>query len=153
MGYDLWWHDAAAELDAHEPKHITGDDDLRAWDEIWTRHHPTAHFGANAGGMRQLCDAMEALGMVYPSEPGAWPDDEALFGDHLRLAGVQERPGIPRHKLGSTNDHWHVTPLEIQGAFAQLQRARRTSEPLPDWWVEWLEWLGDAIEHGGLVNG
>lgn len=130
MTYDLTWLD-----------HKDEDEDEV---DLFAEHRISLSWST----MGRICRAMLIYGMAYPSDPGPCPDDPSLLDKWFRCAGVEERPGIPAHKL-SSNDEWEITPLEIRGALlASDVRDIVQSEPM---WVPWIDWLESAIDHGGAV--
>lgn len=90
--------------------------------------------------------------------PPAAHEYQRAHEDVLRFS--PEVPGIPGWKFGS-NDGWLVTPIDIQGAIAQLVNAAKAAcvEPAAmlastagdrTYVVEFVEWMVRAIPRGGF---
>ncbi|HEX6025960.1 MAG TPA: hypothetical protein VFZ00_28470 [Solirubrobacter sp.] len=145
-----------------------------------------SYFRLNIGGMGRYVEAMRALGMIKDVEVGRFPqppegidwdlydratpedvDDAGKLGVAARhkaaveahLVAGDDAPGIPEHKLHSTNDGWLVTPQECVTALAlydattdehrdqALEDAGVTDH---DYWTRWIGYLRGAIDHGGF---
>jgi hypothetical protein len=145
-----------------------------------------SYFRLNVWGMGRYVDAMRRLGMLKDVEVGPFPqppddidwdlyeratpddvDDAGKLGSAARhkaeveahLARGDDAPGIPEHKLYSTNDGWLVTPQECITALALYDattnehRGTALSEAGVDdraYWSRWIEYLRGAIDHGGF---
>lgn len=78
-----------------------------------------------------------------------------LAAEQAALEWEAEQPtGIPEYKIGHGNDGWLVTPGEIRAALAVLE-ARPESVKVGlsgqhPRWVEWIDFLERAAEHGGF---
>lgn len=133
-----------------------------------------SYYQLNIGGMGRTVAAMESLNMVFHSasaptraEWNALPryveDENEDGGPEFRVAcdallarlAAEERPGIPIHKLYSTNDGWHVQPIEILGALHQYERAKEADAERVrdlvgsvDWWDTWLDYIARAAREG-----
>ena len=182
MGYDMYWvevpatvaaaHAAAAvafqdAVDARNAGTGTQAAAQAAFDHYFASQ--PNYFRLNIWGMAEVRQVMARAAMSYPSQPADYPDeaaDEAADGDSPARArwlrsGVQERPGIAAHKLGS-NDGWVVTPLECLGALGQWQtwcgahglspdHTPRGADGQPiDYWAGWLAWLTASASVGGF---
>lgn len=117
--------------------------------------NPHTYFERNTWGSRQLADALIATGTGFDAETWLpippfpeiadygceWNDDGEPVGDradeysdilakHLAWHGP-EVPGIPIHKICTTNDGWHVTREECRSALAlyELHLAAGGSHP------------------------
>lgn len=131
-------------------------------------------FQLNSGGMRATTIAMLHLDMVFDAgneptraewnalpEPD-WDTDDRGGPEYVAALDVllarladEERPGIPLHKLYSTNDGWHVRPIEILGALSQYEKAKHEDPMFVDvvthglsWWDRWLDYLARAAKEG-----
>lgn len=148
MGFDMRWHNATSATDTE------------------------SYFRLNIGGMRRTVEVMAALDMVFITDSptgddwaavNALYDEAAEGGDRYEAAAcemvsrlaAEERPGIPVHKLFSTNDGWHVQPIEIRGALHQYRQAFEVDrERVADvtggcsWWDEWIDYLERAAANG-----
>lgn len=149
------------------------------------RREAGAYFRLNIGGMAVWSDYMALMGMTYyvpRGERGAFPvigdfgftnredyyeasenefhplrDCWQAYQDavYAHVSATFAGPGIPEHKLCTTNDGWHVLPEEINLALATYQHcggdesARRIVDPHDwDYWQEWLAFLRGAATEG-----
>lgn len=145
MGYDMY---------AVEP---TGDHDLD-------------YFRLNVWGMSNALEAMAALDMVtdaphadeWPDPPeGNWVDrEEAVPGTpwdeyHNAARAIRaehpnrDDPRTPIHKFGS-NDGWIVTPIECRALVGIARSADTSGVELPEWWADWIDYIGRCATRGGF---
>lgn len=134
-------------------------EEVRPTDDGWSdlfavAYGHTSYFRFNVWGMSEAIDTMDALDMVVTGYP--MPDVEVL-GDRAMCWVPPDQPGIALHKLTS-NDPWHITPLECEAAVLAWERAEAETqrEVRQEWgerWDEWIAFLRRGIECGGIIQG
>lgn len=176
-GREFGWDDERAWV-GRSPAYSAAQDEVHmAYRQM--RLADVGYFCLNIWGMQIARVAMKERGMVHTvGNHPAWPEPDSYEippgvepwddeGDDLHPAVVQYRrdvedvlcyatpdvPGMAIWKFGS-NDDWLVTPIEIKGALAMLERSEQgpplhEGEPI-GWWDEWIAWLRLAAEHGGF---
>jgi hypothetical protein len=139
----------------------------------------SGYFRLNIGGMGRVRLVMEEIpGMIHYEQAGMPEDppvsqeqqaeldllyDTAGHETYFRktyelwpsLAWAPEAPGICGWKCGS-NDPWLITPFECMSAVQAYEKAveeRTLPEDIPDYFIEWVDFLRRAIRRGGIVQG
>lgn len=162
MGYDMYWlgHRGGAERDkGYFRLNISGG---------------TIYAGTMVA-LGAACDGYEEP--AWPQAPEgyhAWTEDRSMsisaeilathhahevdLHAHLRWSPPGAM-GVPIHKTAGTNDGWIVTADECRAAVEAIARLDPAfvEMVLNDhhvgdraYWVSWLQWIADAISHGGF---
>lgn len=144
------------------------------YERRWEERDESAYFRLNIGGMRVAVGFMRELDMVFDASnvptrdewlaiPPYIDDENGDGGPEHREAidalvgrlAPDERPGIPEHKLFSSNDAWWVRPIEILGALHQYRQAvadnpERVAKVVDGctWWGEWIDYIERAARDG-----
>ncbi|TWJ26665.1 hypothetical protein [Micromonospora sagamiensis] len=128
-------------------------------------------FRLNIAGMAVCRDGMRRTGMTYQATPQpfpAWPFDgiedwhsadqsrRDEYNEAERAASAQTiagRTGIPEFKLMS-NGPWLVGAREVDEALSYYQASSlrlRVDLERDELWLAWLDWLRQAVSHGGFT--
>ena len=139
MGYDIF---VADDPELERPD----DDDPEFRDQPADEPSPNPYpsFSVNNLVMREFRAVMRAQGML---------DDYAPIDPSAAEGSL-----IPAWKI-SSNGGEHVTPAEIVGSLALARKDPITFDEVEledrEWmknrWSEWLAFLAEALEHGGIV--
>lgn len=154
MGYDMYVRT--------ENGRVRDDDRYYLRRNIWGGHHfaealVSLGMGFKATGTQPSWPEPDDFGVKYDDEQDAYVGDRAAEFKAAENAVLDwhgndpDRPGIPVHKVCSSNDGWHVTKQECQQAVAAYELAMANGATHPQVFQDdVLPFLRLAAEHEGF---